>query len=433
MRALFWLLALFALATLLAVLAGNNQAIVTVYWSQQRAIDLSLNLVVLGLVAAFLLLYAVLRSMAALRKLPAQARLWRNQQKERAMHGHLLDAMSHYLAGRFTRARKAAELALQQEHNLYTTPAGQVDAPHELPYRMQLRALAHYMLAESSQSLQDAPTRDAELDKALQMAAQARGDAAAETAEGIRLRAARWAIEDRDPALALQRLEALPHGTGRRILALRHKLKASRQAGHAGVALDTARALTRHKAFSADAGQVLIQRLIADMLASAYDQEQLQRVWNTLDVHERTQPAVLLQAAQRLVALNGDSQQVRDWLLPAWEQFASQPDRLTTAQRTQLVAVLEAGMENIDPAWLQRIEQAHLRFPNQPALQYLMGVACLKRQLWGKAQQLLTQSIKGLQAEPDLRRNAWRSLAMLAEHRDDEASAHAAWKNAAQV
>ena len=34
------------------------------------------------------------------------------------MHGSLLDAISNLLAGRFVRARKAAEVALAQEHSL---------------------------------------------------------------------------------------------------------------------------------------------------------------------------------------------------------------------------------------------------------------------------------------------------------------------------
>ena len=62
MRALLWLVLLFLLATLLALLAGGNQAVVTVYWSPTQAIDLSLNLVVAVIVGLFLLgLWAVYR------------------------------------------------------------------------------------------------------------------------------------------------------------------------------------------------------------------------------------------------------------------------------------------------------------------------------------------------------------------------------------
>jgi len=57
-------------------------------------------------------------------------------------------------------------------------------------------------------------------------------------------------------------------------------------------------------------------------------------------------------------------------------------------------------------------------------------MACMKRQLWGKAQQLLTQAGLGLQ-DVELYRRAWLALAELAEARDDAPQALAAWKRAA--
>ena len=102
------------LATRLALLAGGNQAVVTVYWSPTRAIDLSLNLIVAVIVGLFLLGFALLRGVQILSSLPQQAQRWRTHQKERAMHGHLLDAMSFQMAGRYGRARTAAGKALQQ-------------------------------------------------------------------------------------------------------------------------------------------------------------------------------------------------------------------------------------------------------------------------------------------------------------------------------
>jgi HemY protein len=57
-------------------------------------------------------------------------------------------------------------------------------------------------------------------------------------------------------------------------------------------------------------------------------------------------------------------------------------------------------------------------------------MACLKRQLWGKAQHLLTQAAQHL---PDaaLRGSAWRHLAELADQRGDAEAATRAWKQAA--
>ena len=55
----------------------------------------------------------------------------------------------------------------------------------------------------------------------------------------------------------------------------------------------------------------------------------------------------------------------------------------------------------------------------------------MKRQLWGKAQQLMSQARLGLQ-DATLHRNAWRALALLAEERGDaRGAAEQAWKRAA--
>ena len=57
-------------------------------------------------------------------------------------------------------------------------------------------------------------------------------------------------------------------------------------------------------------------------------------------------------------------------------------------------------------------------------------MACLKRQLWGKAQQLLTQAAQQLNDAP-MRASAWRHVAELAEQRGDDSAAVSAWKQAA--
>ena len=80
--------------------------------------------------------------------------------------------------------------------------------------------------------------------------------------------------------------------------------------------------------------------------------------------------------------------------------------------------------------WLARLEQAQRQRPNNAYLQYLAGQACMERQLWGKAAQLLGQASHGLKDAALLRRT-WRSMAALAEERGDEAAAQQAWKKAA--
>jgi HemY protein len=118
----------------------------------------------------------------------------------------------------------------------------------------------------------------------------------------------------------------------------------------------------------------------------------------------------------------------RDWLLPVWERQHQLGDGL----KVKLVRALELGLDSIDGAWLARIENAQRANPRDATLQYLAGMACMKRQLWGKAHQLLRQAALGLQ-DTELYRRAWLALAQLAEDRNDAAQAAEAWKRAAQV
>ncbi len=422
MRAALWLLALFGVAVATALFAGNNQGTITLYWPPYR-IDLSLNMVLLLLVGGFVTLYAALRALAALLELPHQARRWRVQQKERAMHAALLDALTHMLGGRFIRSRKAAVAALSQEHALEASCEA-------VPHGKQLRALAHMIAAEASHALQDRATRESHLQDALQEAPMRGTVNEQEMHEGAQMRAARWSLDDRDASAALERLAALPQGAARRTLALRIKLKATRLDRQTQEALDTARLLGKHRAFSPAAAQSIVRGLATELINSAHDTAQLQQIWLSLEPAERSMPELAIHAAQRLAALGGEATQVRAWLLPVWERMVDLPDALADHHALKLVRALEAGLDELDAPWLARIESAHQTNPRDARLQYLAGMACLKRQLWGKAQQLLTQSAQQL-TDPQLRTSAWRRLAELAEQRGDESAAANAWKQAA--
>lgn len=107
-------MALFAVAVASALFAGDNQGTVTLFFPPHR-VDLSLNLFLLLLAGGFLILHLAMRALSALTNIPHQARNWRLLQKERAIHTTLLDSLMHLSAGRYVRARKAAELVISLE------------------------------------------------------------------------------------------------------------------------------------------------------------------------------------------------------------------------------------------------------------------------------------------------------------------------------
>ena len=422
MRAALWFAGLFCLAVALALFAGNNQGSVTLFWPPYR-LDFSLNMLLLLLVALFFMLYGALRGFATLVSLPMQAKRWRLQQRERNMHQALLESLTHLHAGRFLRARKSALQALSLEEGLHADKSS-------VSYRRHVRTIAHMAAADSSHALQDRSTRDEHLQQALELAPLNGSLQEQELREGAQMRSARWALDDRDAHMALERLAQLPHGAARRTIALRIKLKATRLAQHTSAALDTARLLAKHKAFTPQASASLLRSLLLEQLQAARDPAQLQAAWKQLDASERAMPELAVPAARQLIALGGSSALAREWLLPAWETQLHNPQALSGQLSTRLFLALQEAMEDLDNAWLGRLEQALRQAPHDPRLQYLAGMACLQRQLWGKAEQLLRQATAQLQ-EPALLHSAWTALARLAENHQQPEEAAAAWRQAA--
>lgn len=429
-RAALWFIGLFALAATVALLAGRNDGMVSLFWAPYR-IDLSLNMVLLLAAALFMLLHGALRGLALLGSMPAQARLWRQQQKERALYHTLIECLAHLHAGRFVRSRKAAHTMLALCDELR-------DA---LPQAASLSAIAHQIIADSAHALQDHPTRDSHHAQVLHHASAQGNSLALQIREGAQMRAARWALDDRDPQEALARLALLPQGASRRTQALRIRLKAARLAHDTQSALDTARLIAKHGGFSPQAARSIIRSLLTEKIRQVRDPAQLQQLWDSMSQTEQTDPDLAIAAAQKLLELHNDSATARNWLLPIWQTYTNTnvspttgsnngTSGLTPTQADRLFTTLQRSLEGLDADWLARIENAQRAAPRDARLQYLAGMACLQRQLWGKAGQLLTQA-SGHLSNATLRASAWKAIALLAEQHEDPATAARAWREAA--
>lgn len=427
MKGVFGFLFVAAVAVGLAMLVGQNQASVTLFWAPYR-VDLSFNLVLFGVVLLFVLLHGALRGLAMLRSLPEQAHRWRFHQAERSVHAAVQDAMAYQLAGRFVRAQDAARRALDQLKGL--------DADG-FPHHAQTWVLAQLLLAESAHALGNTAKRD----EAVQSAVE--GDAARDASdarEGALLRAAAWAVEARDAESAVRWLAELPQGAARRIQTLRLKLQLARLKHDTRAAIDIVRLLTKHRAFSKNASRSLLRGLVLDALRDTHDALLLLQVWRRLDAAEHATPELALAMLERFDELKmqpvdgaeaerlafADHRALLTALQTVWAAY----QELSPDHRRRAVLRLEAALPTLDSGWLGQIERAQSQFPADAGLQYLAGQAFMQRQLWGKAAFLLQQASAGLTA-PDLLRRTWCSLAQLAEQRGDVPAAQAAWKKAA--
>lgn len=422
MRVALWLMALFAMAVAGALFAGSNRATVTLFWSPYR-LDVSLNLVLLVLALSFFLMHYALRTLSALLSVPQQAREWRLLHKERSTHAALLDGWSHLAAGRYVRARKSAELAVNIESSLARNGESIAQAA-------KVRSMAHLLAAESAHALQDTTVREIHFQQALD---QSVSREAQEARDGVLLRSAQWALHSGDATAALHWLDQLPTGASRRTVALRMRFKAARLAGKPLEALEMVRLLTKHRALSAVAGGSIAQALALEIIRTSHDLVQIQKAWDSLDPAEKVMPEVALSASERWLVLGGESSQSRFWVLPIWNVMLETPDVLTTPLRVRLIRLLEQGFvseEGVpDAAWLSRIEAAQIQLPRDALVQYLAGRLCMRIGLWGKSQQLLKLALLTLQ-DAALKRDAWCALAELAEQRQDAAAATDAYRQA---
>lgn len=426
MKSVFGFLFVAAVAVLLAMLMGDNASTVSLFWPPYR-VDMSFNLVLFALVAIFVLMHLALRGVDLLQHLPERARRWRSHQMERAVYSAVADALAHQLAGRFVRAQGAARQALDVLESL---------SPEALPGHARLSMLARWLAAESAHSLGNIDQRNQLLQAALST------DPLPETAsarEGILLRASAMALDARDSAAARHWLAELPQGAARRIQAVRMRLKLAQLDRNTAQALEMVRLLSKHKAVSADVAQVLLRGLLLDALNQAHDREQLSVVWRGLVAKEKRDPELALALLERwgqLAEVGGGQTEassdkstrkaLEDALHAAWSGYAQLGER----KRRRLILLIEDELSALDANWVASIEEAQLANPADAGLQYLAGQAFMQRQLWGKAQKMLTLACKSL-SDPDLRRRAWCGLAQLAEARGDATSAQDAWKQAA--
>ncbi len=423
MRSIFWFLWLAALAVGLALLVGDNTATVTVFWHPWR-LDISLTLALFVLVAGFVLLYLALRGLSILRSLPQQAHRWRAAQQERAVYVSLLDAVVFQLAGRFVRAQSAAQHATHLLEHM---------EPDVMGRQAQWRVLAQLLLAESARSLGHAERQEAAIQAAV---GETSADASA-ALEGTLLRALSWAIDDRDPDTAHHWLKQLPQGASRRIRAVRLRLRLAQLEQDAPSAVDTIRLLTKYKAVTPSTAETLLRGLLKQALAQATDVAQLSQAWKSMDAREKVDPGLALHALERLQALQApaheamthgsDGHRLVDELAQVmWKSFGE----LTQSRRVRAVRCLSFHLSERASDWLPRIEALQQSRPADPELQCLAGQAFMACQLWGRAHWMLSQAARSL-TDAGLKRQAWRSLGLLAEQRGETQEAADAWRQAA--
>jgi HemY protein len=304
----------------------------------------------------------------------------------------------------------------------------QVGVP-ELDQAHDFKALGLLLVAASAHRLQDAAGRTQALQGAAAAAARLGGGRNLD--DSVQLLAAEWALDERDAPQAAQALAALSAGAQRRTQALRLRLQASRAERQPLEALQMARLLANHQAFSPLVARSLLRSLAGEALEQARDTEQLRSIWASVDPTDRADAVIVAKAATQARAL-GAQAEARGWLRPLWERL----DELDPQDRQAVAQALFDSAPGIGADWLPSLERHALAHGREMTVAAAIGACFAHIGLYGKARVQLERAAacsEPAELAPRLRRACLRELAALARREGDEARAAAHERAAAAV
>lgn len=350
MRGLVSVILVAALAVAVTLGARYNAGYVLVSLHPYR-LEMSLNFVLVVLLAAFVAGYVLVRVVAHALRLPSEVRAFRERRRASRAQDLLLDAFRAFLEGRYARAEKAASLTIDLGEHTGIGAVLAARAAHELrAYDRRDRYLAR-------------SAHFADGDQTMRVIAQA------ETL-----------LQERRHQDALAALEGLSY---RHTAALRLELRAVQLARQWDRYLEVLDQLEKRNALDPARVAELRRHAAFEHLARrGRDLPALREAWQQLAPRERLQPKVAAEAARAFLALGA-----------AREAQAIIEASLEVTWDEELVALY--GESPAEDA-LRRIERAETwlqaRSADAPLL-LALGRLCALQRLWGKARSYLEASL----------------------------------------
>jgi len=389
MRSLAWLIAVFAAAVALVLLARVDSGYVFFIYPPWR-VEMSMVMFIVAALASFFVLYFLLRLLGNAVSLPATVRAWRGRRRRERAHAALAAALQAYYEGRYARAEKEAGIAFENG------PSPGVTA---------------LLAARAAHQMRDFERRDRWLERA---------DGSGEALQAARLVSrAELALEDRDFAAAREALRNL-HGAGpKHVATTRLLLRAERGAGAWDEVLRLASQLSKRDAISpAVAEEYKVQATVELLGRSADDAGAFERRWRAVAAADRVQPRIAAAGARHAATLGRaalareiiENALAAEWVPQLVALYGDIPEALGQEARTQ-----EAR------ARIERAERWLLERNRDAQLLSTLGRLCAQAELWGKARSFLEASLSFEES-----RAARVELARLAERlgQSDEAQRH---------
>ena len=381
MRALFWLLAVFACAVALAIIGRGNDGYALFVYPPWR-VELSLIFFFVLFAASFGVVYLLARLVHHTFQLPVHVRSYRQRVRAAKARDALLGSAQAYLEGRFARAESDARQAYDGGES---------------------RPLAALLAARAAHQLRARDRRDQWLEKS------------AESGDPLHIARlvtrAELLLEDRDYIGARAVLRDL-HGSGpKHIATLRLLLRAEFGARNWEEVLRLTGILAKRDAISPALQDEYKSQALSELLAAlAQDPSGMEARWRKLPARDQGMPRVAA-AAARHAASAGRSGLAREII-----------ERALAQEWVPALVDLYGATAGDDVR--ARIEKAERWLPEHPGdarLLLTLGRLCVRAELWGKAQNYLEASVS---FEPG--RESYLALARLYDRleRPQEAGRH---------
>ncbi len=389
MRALFWLIGIFALASGLSLLAKLNTGYVQVFTSQYHA-QLSLNLVICLLVLGFFAGYFLIRLIVRTLRVPSAVGRFRTERRRRGAQKKLHDSLRMFMEGRYAQALKLA-----RDSNKKGEQAG----------------IETLVAARAAHEIRDYETYREWLEKAGPVQALRTARLMTE---------AELALDGRRFDEAAKCLGTLRERGERHIAAQRLALRAAEGAGQWEETARLARQLRKHKGLSEDAAGAIVRRAHVECLRErAGDGSALAEYWASILPREAGDHVLLERAVPILVDAGQGSiarKAVEEMLSEHWEPVLARSYADCCVDSEDL----SAGLAKAE-GWLKD-------HPRDAGLLLSLGRLCMRMKLWGKAQSYLEASLS-VQAD----RDTCLALARLSEALDRPAEAQRHYRRAAEI
>jgi HemY protein len=353
MRFAVWSILLASIAVGIALLLLNSTGYVVIFSGRHR-IELSLNLLVLGIIGGYLAFYAAARLVATLVAIPARVRAYREERARSRHRQSLSDALLAFFQGRYASAEKSAAAALLGD---------------------ETKGVAAIIAARSAHELGRFNERERFLDEA---------KGAAPDVDQARLTTlADLLVSQGRHEEALAVLKDLSARDARNLRLLRLRLQAEQALRLWDPVLDTVDALARLGGIGpAEAATARRAAHLGNLSRDSQDSEKLTAYWKQLPTEMRNDAIVAATAARHHLAL-GNTAPAQGILEQALER----------EWNPALVALYgEAAGEDALPQ-IERAEKWLRAHARDPALLLALGKLCLRQGLWGKAQSYIEASI----------------------------------------